>query len=140
MKDSKNMHMKVQEMCDCFATTDPLKEMSRIQHDEDTDEAAVKWLALAVLHGINNNAEKISIQQERDGEVTVTAKYRRTELPTPGAVIGEKIIKAIREITHIEGSKGETILAFGFRNNSLDLKITTSEKKDEKKASIEFPQ
>lgn len=139
MKDSLNLHLKVQEMCDCFATADPLKEMSRIQHDEDTDEAALKWLALAVLHGINNNAEKITIQQDRDGEVTVTAKYRRTELPAPGAVIGGKIFKAVREIAHIENSKGETILAFGFRNNSLDLKISAIEKKDERKATIEFP-
>lgn len=139
MKDSVNLHLKVQEMCDCYATTDPLKEMSKLQHDKDTDEAAVKWLALAVLHGINNNAEKISIQQDRQGEVIVTAKYRRTELPTPGAAIGEKIMKTIRDITHIEDTKGDTVLAFGFRNNSLDLKISTSEKKDERKATIEFP-
>lgn len=139
MKDSANLHLKVQEMCDCYATTDPLKEMSKLQHDKDTDEAAVKWFALAVLHGINNNAEKISIQQNRQGEVTVTAKYRRTELPTPGAEIGEKIMKMIRDITHIEDSKGDTVLAFGFRNNSLDLKVSASEKKDERKATIEFP-
>ncbi len=139
MKESTSLHLKVQELCDCFATTDPLKEMSKLQQDKDTDEAALKWLALAVLHGINNNAEKVSIQQDKDGAVTVTAKYKKTELPTPGSVIGEKIIKAVREITHIDSTKGETLLALGFRNNSMELKVSTSEKKGEKTAVIEFP-
>ena len=53
MKDSGNMHKKVQEMCDCYATNDPLKEMAKLKNDADTEAAAVKWLALAALHGIN---------------------------------------------------------------------------------------
>jgi len=28
MRDKQSLHLKVQEMCDCYATTDPLKEMS----------------------------------------------------------------------------------------------------------------
>lgn len=139
MKESTNLHLKVQELCDCFATTDPLKEMSKLQKDKDTDEAALKWLALAVLHGINNNAEKVTIQQDKDGTVKVTAKYKKTELPTPGAVIGAKIIKAVKEITHIDTTKGETLLALGFRNNSMELKVSTSEKGDERTATIKFP-
>ena len=37
MKEKRNIHLKVQEMCDCYATTDPLKEMSEITADEDKD-------------------------------------------------------------------------------------------------------
>ncbi len=59
MKDTGNLHLKVQELCNCFATTDPLKEMSIVKNDADKTEAALKWLALAALHGVNNNAEKI---------------------------------------------------------------------------------
>ena len=47
MKEKRNLHLKVQELCDCYATNDPLKEMSEIKADSDKDEAAVKWLALA---------------------------------------------------------------------------------------------
>jgi len=72
MKDTKSLHLKVQELCDCFATTDPLKEMSVVKDDADTQEAALKWLALAVLHGVNNNAKKISITRSDNGNVTVT--------------------------------------------------------------------
>ena len=58
MKEKRNLHLKVQELCDCYATTDPLKEMSNVKNDVDKDEAALKWLALAALHGVNHNAKK----------------------------------------------------------------------------------
>jgi hypothetical protein len=64
-KRSLSLHLKVQEMCDCYATTDPLKEMSDLPKDEDTQESALKWLALAILHGINDNAKKISLTQSK---------------------------------------------------------------------------
>ena len=63
MRDKETLHRKVQELIDCFATTDPLKEMSELGKDSDKDEAALKWLALAALHGINMNAKKISIRK-----------------------------------------------------------------------------
>jgi hypothetical protein len=30
MKDKQTMHLKVQELCDCYATTDPLQELSSL--------------------------------------------------------------------------------------------------------------
>ena len=68
MKEKRNIHLKVQEMCDCYATEDPLKEMSEIKGDKDQGEAAEKWLALAALHGVNNNAREISIRKSELGE------------------------------------------------------------------------
>lgn len=53
MRDTTSLHQKVQEMCDCFAANDPLKEMSKLQQDPGGEDAAIKWIALAVLHGIN---------------------------------------------------------------------------------------
>lgn len=140
MKESSSLHLKVQELCDCFATTDPLKEMSKIVNEKDPAEAALKWLALAVLHGINNNAESISLRRDNEGGVKVVAKYRKTELPSPGSAIGESVIEAIRGITHIENPKGKSALAFGFRNNSLELEVSTQEKKGERRVTIEFPE
>ena len=66
MKDKGSLHLKVQELCDCFATTDPLKEMSIVKNGADKEEAALKWLALAALHGVNNNADQISITKSDD--------------------------------------------------------------------------
>jgi len=139
MKEKRNLHLKVQELCDCYATTDPLKEMSVLGQDKDREEGALKWLALAALHGVNHNAEEIRIARGQDGKFTVVAKYRETELPSPGAAVGEKILSAVREITHIEGDKGKTLLALGIREDSLELKVKMQVKGDRELITIEFP-
>lgn len=140
MKEKRNLHLKVQELCDCYATNDPLKEMSVLKNETDTEEGALKWLALAALHGINNNANQISITKAKDGRIKVLAEYRVTELPSPGTVIGESIIDAIREITHIEGDKGKTLLALGIRENSIDIKVKVKSKDDGQRVTLEFPE
>ncbi len=139
MKEKRNIHLKVQEMCDCYATTDPLKEMSEIQGDSDQEEAAVKWLALAALHGVNNNAKEVSIRRSKDGNIKVTATYRESELPTPGTEIGEKIMRTVREITHIESGKGKSPLALGIREDSIELKIKMKSKDTGERVTLTFP-
>ncbi len=139
MKEKRNIHLKVQELCDCYATNDPLKEMSEIKGDGDQDEAAEKWLALAALHGVNDNAKEVSITRSPDGNIRVTAKYREAELPSPGAEIGEKIMNAVRDITHIEGGKGKSPLALGIREDSIELKIKMKSKDEGQKVTLKFP-
>jgi hypothetical protein len=140
MKEKRNLHLKVQELCDCYATNDPLKEMSEIKGDGDKDEAALKWLALAALHGVNDNAKEISIMRAPDGNIKVTAKYRESELPSPGSEIGEKIINAVREITHIEGNKGKSPLALGIREDSIELRIKMKTKDEGARVTLKFPE
>ena len=139
MKEKRNIHLKVQELCDCYATNDPLKEMSEINRDSDQDEAAAKWLALAALHGVNDNAKEVTIRRSSDGNIKVTAKYREAELPSPGAEIGEKIINAVREITHIEGGKGKSPLALGIREDSIELKVKMKSKDKGERVTLKFP-
>jgi hypothetical protein len=140
MKEKRNVHLKVQELCDCYATNDPLKEMSVVKNDSDKDEAALKWLALASLHGVNNNAKEVTITRSKDGEVRVTAKYRESELPSPGSDVGARIMEAIREITHIEGDKGKSPLSLGIRNDSIELQVKIKTKDDREKVTIKFPE
>lgn len=139
MKEKRNLHLKVQEMCDCYATSDPLKEMSIVKNDKDKDEAALKWLALAALHGVNNNAKEITITRSSEGTVRVVAEYRDTELPSPGPEVGKKIVDAVREITHIEEDKGKTPLSLGIRNDSIELNIKFKAKENKEKITIKFP-
>ncbi|MBW1758951.1 MAG: hypothetical protein JRI88_01260 [Deltaproteobacteria bacterium] len=138
MKDKRSLHLKVQEMCDCFATTDPLKEMSEVKDDADKLEAALKWIGLAALHGVNFNAKKVSITKAKDGTVKVTAKYREAELPSPGPEAGHKVIEVVREIAHIEGEKGELPLALGIRDSSVELNLKVKSEEGEEKLTIEF--
>lgn len=139
MKEKRNVHLKVQELCDCYATNDPLKEMSEIKVDTDSEEAALKWLALAALHGVNDNAREVTIRRSSSGDVKVTARYREAELPSPGSEIAEQIMGAVREITHIEGEKGKSPLALGIRNDSIGLKVKMKAKQGGERVTIEFP-
>ncbi len=139
MKDASNLHLRVQNLCDCFATNDPLKEMSEVARDKDTEEAALKWIALAVLHGINHNAEEISLSTTADGKVKVIAEYRNTELPSPGSSIGNTIIQSLRSMTDMEDARDEATLAFGIRNNSMDLKIKARREGKDERVVIVFP-
>ena len=139
MKEKRNLHLKVQELCDCYAATDPLKEMSAVAAAKDVDEAALKWLALAALHGINDGAKEITLRRGPGGRVTVTAEYREKELPSPGNDVGGRIMAAVREITHIDGDKGKTLLALGLRNDSLELTVKVKGRGDKEKITIEFP-
>ena len=140
MKEKRNVHLKVQELCDCYATNDPLKEMSTVKNEADKDEAALKWLALTALHGVNGNAEKINITRSKDGKISVTAKYRESELPSPGSDVGAKIMEAVREITHIEGDKGSTPLALGIRNDSIELQVEMKSEAGKETVSLKFPE
>ena len=139
MKEKRNLHLKVQELCDCYATNDPLKEMSVVKNDEDKDEAAAKWLALAALHGVNDNAEAVTITKSSDGNISVTATYRQSELPSPGSQVGDKVIETVREITHIEEGKGETPLALGIRQDSIELQVKFKSDNNQDSVTITFP-
>ena len=75
-----------------------------------------------------------------DGEVQVTAKYRESELPSPGSDVGTKILEAVREITHIEGHKGKSTMALGIRNDSIELQVKLKQKEGREKVTIKFPE
>jgi len=114
--------------------------MSVIKNDEDKEEAALKWLALAALHGVNNNPEEITITRSSEGNVRIFAEYRESELPSPGSEVGGKIVDALRKITHIEEDKGKTPLSLGIRNDTVNLQIKFKAKKDKEKITIKFPE
>lgn len=140
MKEKRNLHLKVQEMCNCYSTSDPLKSMSQMANESDTEEAAVKWLALAALHGINANADSIKLFQAGDGTVRVVAEYRPTDLPAPNRDIAEQIMAVVREITHIEDAKGKLPLSLGIRDSSVDIQVKVKSKGDENSVSLKFPE
>jgi hypothetical protein len=138
MRDMGTPHQRMQELCNCYTETDFLKEMARIEGDSDKDEAALKWLALAVLYGVDREAKKISLERSADGGIQVVAKYRDSTLPDPGREIGGKVIEAVRGITHIDGKKGEIPLAIGIRDSNLQIRIQVKEEGGKEKITLEF--
>ncbi|MCX7823750.1 MAG: hypothetical protein N2260_09970 [Syntrophobacterales bacterium] len=141
MQDKRSFHLKVQEMCACYAQTDPLKEMSnlKIAPDADLEEAAVKWIALTLLYGITDQAKKIKLSIEKDGSVSVTAKYYKAELPSPGTEIGKKVIDVIRNIMHLDKPSGELPLTVGIGESSIEVEIELEKEDDREVLEIEFP-
>ncbi len=139
MLDKRSLHMKVQEQADCFATTDPLSEMAGLVKEQDPEEGAIKWIALAVLHGIDRNAEKISLRRNADGGVSVIAEYRKSELPIPPLPIGRKVFDVVKEITHIDGDKGQVPVAIGIRDSSIELDMKLDRNGAEEEVVLKFP-
>lgn len=140
MRDKETLHRKVQELVDCFATADPLKQMSLMKGDQGEEEAPLKWLALAVLHGINAGAKEISVVRSAEGETRVFAEYRKAELPTPGEAIGKRIFESLRQITHLEGDKGKTALAMGVREGSIELGVKIKKENEGETITLKFPE
>jgi len=140
MRDKTGVQQKVQQLIDCFAETEPLKGMSDVSRDEDQDEAAMKWLALAVLHGINANAREISIVKSSDGGVKVTSEYRDAELPSPGAGVGEKILQSLRGMAHVDRDKVAFPLSLGIRDGSIDLRLKIKRDREGERATLKFPE
>ena len=140
MKDTGSIHKNVQDMCDCYATSDPLREMSVLANDADKSAAAVKWFALTALHGVNSNAKSVRIQRKADGNVQVSAQYRESELPSPGSDVGGKIFEAVKSMTHIDDDQGKTALALGIRDSSLNLQVKISKEGQAENVTIEFPE
>lgn len=139
MRDRRNLHLKVQELADCYKGTDPLKEMCLVPKEEDPDEAALKWIALAVLHGVNSNAKKLSIEVGPEGEASVTAEYRKARLPSPGGAVAKKAVEALRQITHFERDKEKGPLALGWGNESLELRVKVKRSDKGDTVELEFP-
>ena len=138
MKEKRNLHLKVQEMCDCYATSDPLSSMAQMAGESGSEESAVKWLALTALHGINANAKNITLFFAGNGTVRVVAEYHPTDLPAPSKATAEKIMETIREITHIEDPKGKLPLSLGIRDSSIDIEVKVKSEGDEGMVKLKF--
>ncbi|MCE5335382.1 MAG: hypothetical protein LLG06_12435 [Desulfobacteraceae bacterium] len=139
MLDKRTLHQKVQEQCDCFATTDPLRAMASLKGEPDPEEGALKWIALAVLHGIGRNAKKISLRRTPDGKVFATAKFRETELPELTPEIGEKVFEAVRNITHLEKEKGKMPVVIGIGDSSVEIDVKLESGGEGESLVLKFP-
>jgi hypothetical protein len=134
-----NLHLKLQEMCDCYLETDYLAQMEhfRAEPGPDPDDEAVRYLALALMHAISEQAGKLTLKQKK-GEIKVKVKKDGTkeELPAPAAPLFAKIIQIVRAILHLEGEKGESQLSLGLRNGSVEMLVKLKEKDQE--VSLKF--
>jgi hypothetical protein len=137
-----NNHLKLQEMCDCYMETDFLSAMQNMTgvDSKDTDEDAIKYLALAIMYALTQKAEKLSLKK-KGKELKVKIKNGSKEkLPLPSVVILEKIFEIIRAILHIEEDKGEMQFSLGLRSGEVNAMVKVERKGDKQSLKIKFPQ
>lgn len=133
-----NLHVRLQEMCDCYMDTDYLSQLERMtsRTEKDLEEEAIKYLALAIMYATTERAKKLSLKKEdKKIKIKVTTE-EEIALPPPERDVADQIFSVMRAITHIEGEEGETELALGLRNSQLALKVKLKQK--EGKQSLKF--
>ena len=141
LKEARNLHTRLQEMCDCYMDTDYGKELKKMASGigEDLEEEALKYLALSILFTITNSGKKLSIKRKkRKQKVTVKAQEKMA-LPSPTPEITEKIFEIMRSITHLEGERGKEPFSLGLRDSRVELEITLKKKDDEESLKFSFP-
>ena len=141
-KLSHNLHAKLQEMCDCYMDTDYLPELKRAVTStaDDLEENSIKYLALAILEVLTQKAGKLKIKKKDKVTVEITSSDEKITLPAPTGEMAGKIFEIVRSITHIEGDKGESELAFGLRNGRIDLTAKLSKKEGKESLKLIFPE
>lgn len=138
---SRNYHLKLQEMCDCYLETNFREQLSAMasRKSADVEEDAFKYLALAILATLTEKAKKLSFKKSKDStKITIKAKEQKIELPVPSQDLIDKIIAITRAITHLEEDKGECPLVLGLKNDQLELHVKVKKDKEKEKESIKF--
>ncbi|MBU0675846.1 MAG: hypothetical protein KJ950_14505 [Proteobacteria bacterium] len=125
-----NLHLKLQEMCDCYLETDYRTLLTTISSraGADLDEEALRYLGLALMHIITEQATKLTLKQEGTAiRVKVKNDGNKEELPIPSAPLFAAMVKLVRGILHFEGGGGESLLSLGLRSGSVDLLVALQE-------------
>ena len=140
-KITVNNHLKLQEMCDCYMETDFLSAMQGMAgiDTKDVEEDATKYLALAIMYGVTQKAEKLSLKKKGE-ELKVKIKNGSSEkLPAPSGAVLDEIFTIMRSILHIKEDKGKLEFSLGLRSGELNLMVEVERKKDKQSLKINFP-
>lgn len=147
MLDKRNLHLRLQEYCDCYMETDPKAEMEAMlrggtaQHTSgDPEESALKFLALAILYALKESARRISFSRTEDGTVNLnveaTGKYR---LPPPEGDLAEHVFVVTRGIMHLESERASETLPLGIGNDRVELQVEFKKEAGKETMSISLP-
>jgi hypothetical protein len=139
MADMESAHLRLQQQIDCQLEVTPSTALKAWEREgwkdepgTDVDEAPLKYMALVLLDAIEDRASRVAL--DKDEGVTVFSDATH-ELPKPPTHILARGLEILREISGLQGPKGEATLALGIRNDSLDLVIH----KEAGKHMINFP-
>jgi hypothetical protein len=140
-KLTMNYHLKLQEMCDCYMETEFSKELEHMarQPIADPEEEAIKYLALAVMYAITEQAGSLSLKQKGKSVRAMIKTTDTIELPPPPNALFDKIDEIVRAILHLEEDKGKMELSLGLRNGEVNVEVKVKREGDKKSIKIKFP-
>jgi len=147
MVNSRNMQLRLQEYTDCFAETDPaagLREISTkgVEGDatRDLTETALKYLSLALLSAIEENATGIRLTSatEMNGSCFLLGA-RETRLARPPSGLVKEMIGIVRSITGLEQERGSSSFSWGLREDRLELTARAAKSGSEEVLDLDFP-
>lgn len=138
-----NLHLKLQEMCDCYLDTsyeEELNRAARVTAGEEMEETAVKYLALAIMYGITEKAESLKLKKKKDGVIKAGLKSdKKINLPPPSEGLFDAVTGIIRTILHFEEGGGKLPLSLGLRTGQVELNVKLKEKEDGISLKFKFP-
>jgi len=127
MAAAESPHLRLQQQIDCQLEITPRTVLEtweksgwKEEPGTDSDEAPLKYLALVLLDAIEERATRLSLEKDQGVTVFADNTYSLPKAPTHYIARGLEIL---REITGIEGARGEGKLALGIRDDSLELII-----------------
>jgi len=136
-----NYHLKLQEMCDCYMETDflgAMQDMAGIE-TKDSEEDAIKYLALAVMYAITRKAEKLSFKKKGEESKVKIKNGKKETLPSPSGAVLDKAFEIMRAILHIEEDKGEMDFSLGLRSGEVNVLVKVAREDDKQSLKIKFP-
>jgi len=147
MKDPKSLHLKLQENADCYSESDAARELEEISEKGaggevtgDITDVALKYLSSAILHAIEEDAQKLQIVREgaMQGDCKLIGK-KETPLPKPPIGLAREMMAIVRCITALEDDNGESKLAYGLRNDRLEIDVTVHKSGEKEVMGLTLP-
>ncbi len=147
MKDSRNLHVRLQEYTDCYAETDPALGLADISNKgvegektPDMTETALKYLSLAILSGIEKQARNILFTRTGDmNGACYLVGGEKIRFPNPPTGLIKEIIGVLRCITDLEPETGSSRLIWGIRNDQLEIDVGVSKTGKEEILNLTLP-
>jgi len=138
-----NLHLKLMEMCDCYLGTDYAATIQKVADapSADTQEDALRYLALALLYTLTEEARQLSLKRKND-KIVVTVKRddEKTALRPPTRPVFDKISAIMRGIIHLDEDKGGLPLTLGLKNDQIEVQVKIERSADKETIKVKFPE
>ena len=138
-----NLHLKLMEMCDCYIGTDYAATIQKVADAPSTDiqEDALRYLALALLFTLTEQARQLSLKRKKD-KINVTIKHddEKIALRPPAKAVFDRIIAIMRAILHLDEDKGGLPLTLGLKNDQIEVQVKVERTADKETLKVKFPE